>query len=286
MTCVEQALVFPCQGEYLVGITAAPKSQEGRTGVLIAVGGPQYRAGSHRHFVLLSRALASAGFPTLRFDYRGMGDSSGASRSFEQVDDDFAAAIDAFRTTFPAVERLVFWGLCDAASAALLYLDARGDKRIKGLVILNPWVRSEATLAQTRIKHYYGQRLLSAEFWRKLLRGQLGIGRALREFVASLRSARSVGGAPGAGNQLPFQARMARAFSAFSGPSLLILSGNDYTAKEFCEAARNGDSWAAALARDTVHTVRLEDADHTFSTAEWRDTVAREVIEWLRQQFR
>jgi alpha/beta superfamily hydrolase len=48
--------------------------------VLVIVGGPQYRAGSHRQFTLLARSLAEQGFAVLRFDYRGMGDSTGAMR--------------------------------------------------------------------------------------------------------------------------------------------------------------------------------------------------------------
>jgi len=47
------------------------------TGVLIVVGGPQYRVGSHRQFVMLARFLADHGVPCMRFDYRGMGDVSG-----------------------------------------------------------------------------------------------------------------------------------------------------------------------------------------------------------------
>ena len=42
-------------------------------GMLIVVGGPQYRAGSHRQFTLLARDVAATGVPTMRFDYRGMG---------------------------------------------------------------------------------------------------------------------------------------------------------------------------------------------------------------------
>ncbi|KAB8057318.1 hydrolase 1, exosortase A system-associated, partial [Janthinobacterium violaceinigrum] len=58
----------------LVGILSLPAAP-GPRGVLIVTGGPQYRVGSHRQFVLLARALAAQGVPVLRFDLRGMGDS-------------------------------------------------------------------------------------------------------------------------------------------------------------------------------------------------------------------
>ena len=47
-------------------------------GVLIIVGGPQYRVGSHRQFVKLSRALSQHNIASMRLDSSGMGDSSGS----------------------------------------------------------------------------------------------------------------------------------------------------------------------------------------------------------------
>src|SRR5450830_826016 len=131
----ERSLSFTCDGAQLFGIASIPAVPAAR-GVLIVVGGPQYRAGSHRQFTLLARSLAEQGIAAMRFDYRGMGDSAGAVRSFEDVDEDLRCAIDAFQQAVPAVRELVIWGLCDAASAALFY--AHTDPRVCGLVLLNP----------------------------------------------------------------------------------------------------------------------------------------------------
>ncbi|MFB1029241.1 MAG: hydrolase 1, exosortase A system-associated, partial [Thauera sp.] len=76
----EIAQIFPCEGEELIGILALPETAVTRLGVLVVVGGPQYRVGSHRQFVLLARALAKSGVPCMRFDYRGMGDATGEMR--------------------------------------------------------------------------------------------------------------------------------------------------------------------------------------------------------------
>ena len=72
MNYTEETTVFACAGDTLMGILAKPETPAD-TGVIVIVGGPQYRVGSHRQFVLLSRALAAAGYAVLRFDYRGMG---------------------------------------------------------------------------------------------------------------------------------------------------------------------------------------------------------------------
>lgn len=280
MNFVEQAFQFNGGHEQLLGIIANPE-QPASTGVLLVVGGPQYRVGSHRQFVLLSRALASAGFPVMRFDHCGMGDSTGRLVSFEALNDDISAAISAFQQHCPEIKKVVLWGLCDAASASLLYSDATQDSRITGLILLNPWVRSEASLAKTHIKHYYGQRLLQAEFWRKLLAGQLGLGRALGGFVSSLKTARQKNTSAAKNEALPFQQKMCRGLEKFPGQVLLILSGNDYTAKEFIEATSADPKWAASLQQANIERINIPSADHTFSSAEWRGKVENITREWL-----
>ena len=61
MSYTESVLMFGCEGEVLLGIVSEPSggTVAPSAGVVIVVGGPQYRAGSHRQFVLLARALAS-----------------------------------------------------------------------------------------------------------------------------------------------------------------------------------------------------------------------------------
>src|ERR1700760_457890 len=116
----ERVLTFDCQGDALVGVLSEPSAPR-ETGVVIVVGGPQYRAGSHRQFVLLARAIARQGFAVLRFDVRGMGDSAGSPRDFENIGEDVDAAIAALMQQVPAVRQVALWGLCDGASAALLH---------------------------------------------------------------------------------------------------------------------------------------------------------------------
>jgi exosortase A-associated hydrolase 1 len=275
----EQALVFTCGGETLLGIVSPAVAPSG-LGVVIVVGGPQYRAGSHRQFVSLARALAAAGFPALRFDYRGMGDSEGALRNFEHCGDDIAAAIDAFITAQPGLQRVVLWGLCDGASAALLYLHARRDARVAGLALLNPWVRSEASLAKTHVKHYYAQRLKEREFWMKLLSGKVAF-KALSDLAGNLTKAfagERTSAAPAAG---PFQQRMAQAWAALAGPVLLLLSERDLTAQEFSEFTATDTHWKAAFRAQPGTRMTLSAADHTCSTPGSQQAMEAATCQWL-----
>ena len=278
MNYVEDALVFPCAGERLVGVVGRPEAPR-ETGVIVIVGGPQYRAGSHRQFVALARHLASHGIATLRFDYRGMGDSSGDIVGFERAGEDIRASIDALLVHCPGVKNVVLWGLCDGASAGLLYLQGASDPRVRALCLLNPWVRNAASLARAHVKHYYGQRLMQAEFWLKLLRGRLDMAGAVRELTAKLRLSVMRDKGP-ASSQVPFQTRMATAFREHRGRVLLILSGNDYTAKEFLEHVAADPDWAGLLGAANVRRHDVPGADHTFSTAAFRADVEHATLNW------
>ena len=315
MSFVEEALLFPCAGDLLLGIIARPQSchaepapscsggqalqtgqgngvgskanvqgftANGRStcGVLIVVGGPQYRVGSHRQFLLLSRRLAAEGYPVMRFDYRGMGDASGTMRNFEHASTDIGAAIEAFQRACPAIQRIVLWGLCDAASLALLYVDETHDQRIAGLALLNPWVRSETSLAQTHIKHYYGQRLLQREFWWKLLSGRMKVLKSVRDLLQTAIQARGQNPS-GKGESRSFQERMADGWRQFAGTVLLILSGQDFTAKEFIEFVGTSTAWSGLTESAKVCRIDVADADHTFSSRAWRAQVEDATLAWL-----
>lgn len=278
----QRALDFECCGQVLRGVLTVPAGRPSAMGVVVVVGGPQYRVGSHRQFVCLARALAAVGHAVLRFDVRGMGDSEGETRSFEDLDADIEAAISAFLSAVPSLRHVALWGLCDGASAALLYIDRRADARVAALALANPWVRSEVTLARTRVRHYYLQRLRQPEFWRKVLRGQ-GLFRALRGFAGNLWRARAAGRTMGqaAGRPVRYQHRMARAWIGGERPILLLTSGQDETAQEFLDLASSDPGWYGALNQSQLTRVDLHDADHTFSRETWRRQVEAATVQWL-----
>jgi alpha/beta superfamily hydrolase len=118
MSFREEPFFFECERDRLPGIAAFPDAPAD-IGVLIIVGGPQYRVGSHRQFVLLARAIATAGIPSMRFDFRGSGDATGEQHSYEDIGPDIGAAVAALFARMPQVKRVVLWGLCGAATAAL-----------------------------------------------------------------------------------------------------------------------------------------------------------------------
>ena len=297
MPPAEQAVIFPHEGEQLLGILHRGAA-DARLGVLVVVGGPQYRVGSHRQFLLLARDLAAEGVPVFRFDYRGMGDSSGNMRGFEDIEGDIGAAIDQFQRHHPGLEQIVIWGLCDAASAGLLY--AWRDPRVTGLVLVNPWIRTEEGLARAYLKSYYLQRLTSRDFWTSLATGRVNPANSVRSLLQMTRKAtasrhpdkaRKTPAAQGeqaaAPSHLPRRARqplperMAESWQRFRGPILLVLSGQDLTATEFLDTANRSPAWRGLLERPNLQVKPLPEANHTFSRDEWRTQVSDWTLAWL-----
>ena len=286
---LEQAVVFPCNGESMLGIFhPAECERRRRLGLLIVVGGPQYRVGSHRQFVLLARQVAHAGFPVFRFDLRGMGDSTGPETTFEDSGPDIQAAVMAFYEAEPHLEGIVLWGLCDAASSILM--NVADNPEVRGMILLNPWVRNEATLASSRINNYYGKKLFSRVFWGRLLSGQVAISESAKGFLSDVGNKfllkKQLGEPIGDGRDRvrtssDFRDKMLNGLCKFGAPVMFVLSGADLTAGEFVELAKRHSYWRAAMDRPGVLVRNLDAADHTFSSAQWRGAVEQWTVDWL-----
>ena len=281
----EIPIKFKCDADELIGILSCPATPRYPSrAVIISVGGPQYRVGSHRQFVSIARMLSKEGFFVFRFDYRGMGDSSGTPISFEHAEKDIGAAVNLVCHRVKGVQDIFLWGLCDAASANLFY--ALTDKRITGLVLLNPWCRTEVGEAATDLKYYYTRRIFQKEFWLKFLQNKVDFATSLKEFLSKLliisfRERWSAATETENPNTLP--ERMQKGFLKFSGRILLILSGNDMVAKEFWDCVKASREWNKKINSSAVTLIRLDAADHTFSKQKWKEEVEVLTAGWLKE---
>lgn len=280
----ELPAAFSCDGATLIGVLHVPPAPAS-VGVIIVVGGAQYRVGSHRQFVLMARDLAARGFAVLRFDCRGMGDSDGDFPGFENIVPEIDAAAGFLMANVPSVSRLALWGLCDATSAICTY--ARNHLDVVGVVLVNPWVYTPAARARARLKHYYLKRLTERDWLRKFMRGEFDLWKSARALLANLVRGLGLSKQPGSSTSEdptlnPLADAMLANLQDFQGRVLVILSGQDITAQEFDGAVQDSKEWRQKLAEPRVTLHRLIDADHTFSSHAWRDQVAEWTSAWLQ----
>ena len=262
----EQGVIFNSNGKQLVAIEHLPALiHQGQTkkGVIIVVGGPQTRVGSHRLFVYLARALAKKGVVVFRFDYNGAGDSEGTVSTFTEIQHDIDAAIHTFQQRHNDITELALWGLCDAASAILLYLNEHPQQtKIKHLFLVNPWVRQPQTQAKAYLRSYYIKRFFSKAFWQKLLSGKVKAKSAFTEIQDFHQQSQTSNDIDKKDN---FVTQMLQGLNKFAGTCDILLSGNDLTADEFNLLIKSNKHWREVMARATINQQIINHADHTFS---------------------
>jgi exosortase A-associated hydrolase 1 len=232
-------LSFGCAGETLAG---SLDGASGAIGLLMVTGGTQARVGSHRLFERLAASLAAAGRPCFRFDRRGVGDSAGDDPGFRDSGHDLRAAAAAFRNHAPGLRRILGFGLCDGATALMLFGGAAG---LDGLILVNPWlVEAEAGAPPpAAIRRRYRERLASRDGWRRLLTGRV----SLRKLARGLRRA-----AAPARSRLGYEAMTALASSGIS--ARVILARSDATALAAEQVWRSGGAGQPCYIETDSHT--------------------------------
>jgi len=288
MNAEEIPLLINCQDSPQIGILHKPDNPKKTAIVVVVAGGPQYRVGCARQIILWSRRLAAEGYPVLRFDYRGFGDSGGEFKGFESVDDDIKSAIDQLYTEMPEIENTVLWAECNAASSVMMY--AWKDTRVKHLIMQNPWVRNEATQAKTYIKHYYLMRIMQKSFWLKLFSFKFNPFKSLFSLLNLWETSKGLRNEHGSQSNQAFvelstyQEKMREGLALFSGDVLLFMSGLSLIGKEFDELVNVSARWQDVMNKTQLTRIDEPNADHTFSSAVDREKLINNAIAWLNKK--
>ena len=244
-------LSFACEGETLA---ASLDEAVGETGLVIVPGGGQTRFGAHRGFALLGARLAEAGYPCLRYDRRGVGDSSGDDPGFEASGPDLSAAVSLLRRERPDIRRVVGFGLCDGATTLCLHAASAG---LDAMILANPWVVEAAANEPppAAIGKHYREQLTSLAGWKRLLTGGIDYRKALRGAWKLVRPHKSAGS---------LAERTAQAMAARPLPAHIVLARDDATAIGFAHEWRKGAM--ASLAGESRYTLAEIDTDaHSFA---------------------
>lgn len=253
---METPVVFESKGQQIVGMLHVPDGRSRVPAALLLHGFTGNKAEAHRIFVKLARALAEHGIASLRFDYRGSGDSAG---NFEEMTlrSEVVDAVEALR--FLAAHRrinsrrLALVGM-SLGGAVASFLIGRHRSRFKSLALWAPVAEGAgildglatpeavASLAQTGITDHDGN-LVGVGFIR-----QFAEMKPLREVVKS------------------------------RCPVLLVHGSKDDTVP-----VQHSDQYERTLLahKRLVKKVIVPGADHTFNKHVWEQRVISETVDWL-----
>lgn len=251
-------LTFACEGSTLVGTL---DDAIGSTGLLLVSGGNELRSGAFAGQALFAARIAAAGFPVFRYDRRGVGDSDGPNGEFKASEPDLSAALAAFRAEAPQVARVMALGNCDAASSLMLARGAGCD----GLILSNPWTieGNDAPPSPEVLRDHYKRRLASPEALKRLLTGQIPIGKLVRSLIGALRPVPA---------PTSLAQDMAAGIAGFDGPVSFLIAERDRTAIAFL------GTWNKADPRIR----RCASASHSYVEPEARVWLEEQVLEVLQ----
>jgi pimeloyl-ACP methyl ester carboxylesterase len=276
---VERAFQFG-EGQALFGILSitAKAGARNNPAVVILNTGTAHRVGHHRMYVSLARTLAARGYPVLRFDFAGIGDSRPSESGAPLLESNLAdirVALDWLETHLEA-RRFVLVGLCSGADYAVMY--SHTDRRIVGLALLDPYVLKTP-------RYILDYVLFRVAKPRSILRFRPSKSRLMRAMIDSLlfskRETESL-------RHISFRGQEARATleaiytkNVAAGMRILVLcTGIDVAPKNTYEA-QFADSFKNVDFKDQLQARFLRDCDHLFSSPSSRDLLNDLTLTWI-----
>jgi pimeloyl-ACP methyl ester carboxylesterase len=274
---MERHLYFENEGSRLLGALHEPDGERLPLGLVYLHGWAGYRLGPHQMFAKMGRRAAELGFCSLRFDFRGRGDSEGdtAATNLGTMISDAVTAVRLLRAE-TGLQRVAFIGDCSGSEVAIGAgpLDPAVVAQVLWSAPIVAGDRAKTDQAKRKsILSQYARKVFRKETWAKAFSGRLQmgqIGKVIR------------GGGKGAGEEGSASDReidWLDRWLSFAGPRLYIYGGNDPTTAG-CVTHYEG------LCREfdqpfSQHIVA--GANHAFYSLAWEDEVIDTTLQWLRE---
>lgn len=307
------------QGLRLFGVLHLPEYRiRKNTAVILLSPGVKMRVAPHRMYNQMAQTFSDIGFPVLRFDFAGLGDSEGEIEERMLADlygsiqvgryiDDTISAMDWLEKEHH-INKVVLAGLCGGAITGLL--TGATDKRMKGLLSLGiPVILDSANADHLRyitdgqLRGFQGRyfaKLLNAKAWVRFLTFKSDyrtITKVLGRFAKSLLFAsdappgkkvgniEAISGATTASNFNPhFPIAFFRVLED-AQKVCLIFSGNDRLLWEFREKFET--RWQEKLKRydGLYQTYSIDRANHILAMKSWKEEMLVTATMWLKSHF-
>jgi hypothetical protein len=251
-------------------------------GVILTNAGVLSRTGPHGINVLIARALARVGVPSIRFDMSGLGDSRRPARPLpfeQQFIVDTRLALDEAQARH-GVRHFAMIGFCSGADIA--HLTALQDERLCGLLLWDPYIYP--TL-RSRFLHVLDrmQEFGLPDAARRALRG------AVRAIVGYVRRRQTAQGQQAPASRLRYGRTYippAREFAAHlrqlldRGVDIKIVYTGGFRS-DYNYASQYRDSFRGLGIADRISCIFLSRADHTLTSRSAQQALLQIVVEWI-----
>lgn len=261
-----------CAGDTLA---ATLDAGAGATALLIVSGGNEIRSGAHAGMAQLAMRIAEQDFPVMRYDRRGIGESSGRNAGFLGSAEEITAAA-AFLRQELRVRKIIAFGNCDAASALAFFGQQAG---IDGYVLANPWVIETASdpdperpaISSAAIRSRYWDRIRNPRTIVDLFTGRIDFRKLLTGMKQAVRSEENS----------PLAIRLRDALAGLDADADILLAKRDTTARAFLSAWNSGD-FEAARRHHSITVKSLDSASHSFADENAKKWLTDRILERLR----
>ena len=235
-----------------------------------------YRIGPHQMFTKMARRAEEMGFCSLRFDFRGRGDSEGETKqtTLTTMIADTVNAIN-FVLCQTGLERVALIGDCSGSEVAIgagpLHPAVAAQVLWSAPIVAGDRGVSDRAKKKTVLAQY-GRKLFRRETWAKLMGGKLQAGQIAKVIG---------GGGKGAGEQGAASDKDINwldRFVSFQGERLFIYGGNDPTT---AASVAHYEALCSEARRD-FNKVIIRGANHAFYSVAWENQVIEASLEWLK----
>ena len=296
------------EGNTLFGTLHSPAQPREDLPVIVLLSpGVKMRVGPGRLYVPLTDALVEMGYRVFRFDFYGLGDSTGELQETLLADvynnievgryvTDTRSAMQWLRDNVHA-KKFILGGLCGGAITALLTAEREPD--VEGLLSLGMTVTLASNAAtpakyltraqlDSRRQGYYRRLLQPKSWWRLLtLQSEYGvIWRSMKRLIIkekpATQAAPTVPTAEQRGNANPLFPPAFFAFLKRGGRALMLFSEKDRLQSEYEEkfAAPFAEQLQPYLPQLQQHVVA--EANHVLSFTPWQKEMVAVSRGWLQ----
>ncbi|MFP4176163.1 MAG: alpha/beta fold hydrolase [Planctomycetota bacterium] len=279
----EELVSFTSGGTELYGTMGLPAGRV-KGAVIIAHGWSGCRMGPHRILVEMSRNLNHRGIATLRFDFRGRGDSAGDKfeTDIDGMFSDTVAGVTFVTEKFGANTPVGLLGMCSGGNVVLGALEECGE--VEGAVCWSTYpFQSQRETKQDvkRTGHFaveYIKKALCRETWLKLFRGEINF-----RMIVDVLFGHFGDGPDGERNPRKSvrDTEVVESLKRFDGGLCFIFGGGDPEASDAHRIFREFFAGSEA----TAEFQEIDGANHNFYSLGWKREVIRRTGQWMEDRL-